>query len=188
MLAAVFSVATAAAHQIGWHKTLQFVVRPDSMTLLLTIDSPRGKESLLQRANADRNGDRVLDADERQVLKAALMKLGMKSLQIKRGDVPATWSVEEAKVDVRGSTAVDETPVSMAVVLAASGGQGALQIADPFRCHSRLEDRHHHLRLLLALPHGPAAPERQISFPMNTLKGWLACAPNAAISEKPARE
>ncbi len=122
--------ASADAHQFGYHTTVDLVVRRDGMTALVTLDVPRGRESLAQRMQADRNGDHELDADERQALKANLIRLAVRQLEIRVGGTPTSGQVKEGKVSVMQSTAVDDTPVSVAVILEFPAGEGDVEVRD----------------------------------------------------------
>jgi hypothetical protein len=122
--------AGAAAHQFGYHTTVDLVVRRSGMTALVTMDVPRGKESLLQRMEADRNGDHQLDADERQALKANLIRLAIRRLEIRRAGRVVIPEVKEGKVYVSESTAVDESPVSVAAILEYPESEGDVEVRD----------------------------------------------------------
>jgi hypothetical protein len=132
-IAGVFALlsSTAGAHQFGYHTTVDLVVRPDGMTALVTLDVPRGRESQLHRAQADRNGDRELDGDERQILKSNLVRLALKMLEVRRdGVVAPAPRVADAKMSLSQSTHVDEEPLSVAVMLEFSGGAGTVEVRD----------------------------------------------------------
>lgn len=108
--------ALAQAHPRGFHKRVQAVVHPDKVEVLVRMDLDGSPKAQWLRTSADANKDGLLDAAEAQVLKAELVDLVLRPLQLSLSGYVLRLQLVEAKVGLREDRRTSDTGVSFAAL------------------------------------------------------------------------
>lgn len=147
LLAALLAFpAAAGAHAKGFHKRDVVTVTSRVVEVLVTLDIDSGKRCELLRAVADTNADGQLSEAELTALKAKLVALAARPLELEVSGYRLTWAEEDSKLDVRGDLRASDGGLSVAVLLRAEAprafGEGmTLSLGDesPDQSHIAVE-------------------------------------------------
>ncbi len=117
LLSAIVLAEVAHAHPQGFHKKIVFTLTRHTVHALLVMDIDGGERCSLIRSGADLNHDGVLSTDETGVLKKRLVAMAMKSLKVGFSGAPVTLEISESKVNLHADPRVNESGLSVAVLL-----------------------------------------------------------------------
>ncbi|MBX5484924.1 MAG: hypothetical protein IRZ16_24140 [Myxococcaceae bacterium] len=111
---------SAAAHARGFHKKVAVVVHPTTVQVLVVMDiDGGGLRTQMLRTGADANHDGLLDATEAQTLKAQLVDLARRPLQLSLSGYVLRPKLVDAKLGLRDDRRTSDTGLSIAAVLEA---------------------------------------------------------------------
>lgn len=145
-LVALLLTGVAFGHPQGFHKKLVLTASLTALEGLVVMDVDAGERCRLIRQGADTNHDGVLDAPERQALKARLVAMATRKLSLSIAGAKVPVTVKESKLSLREDFGVGEGGLSVAVLLdmvhphAVSVGMG-LSIEDSAPDFSHVEVR-----------------------------------------------